>query len=238
MAGGVRASARERPLAIDRASWPHCSQRRTRAQVEQQVLAVRGRTGWGPRLIASDRCRAHNGLRDPRAPWPLTRAAPAARGVRALRVAVPGRSAAHARQALSALPAPRADGEVFRDEHAATVTAFAARALIWFRDRGIVARRLMTDGAWSYTHNRAWREVFTSAASATSSPRPKRHAGTGRWSASTRRWNASGPRVGATAAAPPELRAATLAPYNMRRPHSSLDRRPLISRPHNLSGED
>src|SRR3954452_19195068 len=51
-----------------------------------------------------------------------------------------------------------------------------------------------------------------------------------------RRHAATAPRVCAHAAQQTELGAATLAPYNMRRPHSSLDRRPLISRAHNLSG--
>jgi hypothetical protein len=35
------------------------------------------------------------------------------------------------------------------------VTAFTARALSWFERHGISARRVMTDGAWTYTHNRA-----------------------------------------------------------------------------------
>ena len=42
-------------------------------------------------------------------------------------------------------------GELLDDERATTVTAFVQRALAWFADHGITSRRLMTDGAWSYT---------------------------------------------------------------------------------------
>jgi transposase len=51
-------------------------------------------------------------------------------------------------------------GELLADEKAATVTAFMQRALAWFADRGITTRRLMTDGAWAYTHNRSLAELF------------------------------------------------------------------------------
>src|SRR3954464_14909879 len=44
-------------------------------------------------------------------------------------------------------------GELLGDERAATVTAFTERALAWFARQGIGTRRVMTDGAWSYTHN-------------------------------------------------------------------------------------
>ena len=48
-------------------------------------------------------------------------------------------------------------GELLTDERADTTTAFVKRALAWLAQRDISARRLMTDGAWSYTHNRALR---------------------------------------------------------------------------------
>src|SRR5216684_772455 len=40
--------------------------------------------------------------------------------------------------------------ELHDDEKAATVTAFVTRALAWFEERGVVARRLMTDNAFTY----------------------------------------------------------------------------------------
>jgi hypothetical protein len=51
-------------------------------------------------------------------------------------------------------------GELLGDERAATVTAFVERALAWFADRAITARRVMTDGAWSYTRNRGLRDLL------------------------------------------------------------------------------
>jgi transposase len=50
--------------------------------------------------------------------------------------------------------------ELLDDERAPTVTAFVERALAFFAERGIVARRLMTDNAWAYTHNRSLRELL------------------------------------------------------------------------------
>ena len=52
-------------------------------------------------------------------------------------------------------------GELLDDERADTVTAFVNRALAWFAEHGITTQRLMTDGAWSYTHNRALAELLT-----------------------------------------------------------------------------
>src|SRR3954465_7869601 len=46
--------------ARDRSSRPHRSPRRTPTAVEQQVLAARERTGWGPRLIAGETGIAHS----------------------------------------------------------------------------------------------------------------------------------------------------------------------------------
>jgi len=50
--------------------------------------------------------------------------------------------------------------ELLGDERAATVTAFTERALNWLAARGIRAKRVMTDNAWSYTHNNSLRELF------------------------------------------------------------------------------
>jgi transposase len=40
--------------ALDRSSRPHRSPTRTAAAIEERVCAARERTGWGPRLIASE----------------------------------------------------------------------------------------------------------------------------------------------------------------------------------------
>jgi transposase InsO family protein len=51
-------------------------------------------------------------------------------------------------------------GELLEDEKAGTVTAFLQRALAWFAGHDITCRRLMTDGAWSYTRNAVLRELL------------------------------------------------------------------------------
>jgi hypothetical protein len=51
--------------------------------------------------------------------------------------------------------------ELHDDERAATVTAFVERALDWFAHRGIHAKRLMTDNAFTYIHNRSLCELLT-----------------------------------------------------------------------------
>ena len=50
--------------------------------------------------------------------------------------------------------------ELHADEKAATVTGFLERALAFFADHGITAKRLMTDNAFSYVKNRSLRELL------------------------------------------------------------------------------
>jgi transposase InsO family protein len=131
-------------------------------------------------------------------------------------------------------------GELLPDERADTVTAFTTRALAWFDQRGIHARRLMTDGAWTYTNNRALRALLTE--------RNIRHIVTPPY---TPRWNGKVERFHQTMerewAKGLRYRNSTarnralphwLRHYNERRPHSSLGGQPPISRAHNLSGQD
>jgi transposase InsO family protein len=131
-------------------------------------------------------------------------------------------------------------GELLADERAATVMAFTARALAWFAGRGISTRRLMTDGAWSYTRNRALRELLIQ--------REIRHIVTPPY---TPRWNGKVERFHQTMerewAKGVRYRNSTarnhalphwLEHYNTRRPHSALHGQPPISRIHNLSGQD
>ena len=51
--------------------------------------------------------------------------------------------------------------ELHGDEKAATVTGFVERALGFFAEHGIVAKRLMTDNGFSYVKNRSLRELLT-----------------------------------------------------------------------------
>ena len=53
--------------------------------------------------------------------------------------------------------------ELHADERADTVTGFVERALGFFAGHGITARRLQTDNAWTYIHNRGLRELLDRA---------------------------------------------------------------------------
>ena len=131
-------------------------------------------------------------------------------------------------------------GELLADEKAATTTAFVQRALDWFAGHGITARRVMTDGAWNYTHNPALHELLAQ--------RGIRHIVTPPY---TPRWNGKVERFHQTMerewAKGLRYRNSTarnralphwLRHYNQRRPHSSLGGQPPISRAHNLPGQD
>ena len=50
--------------------------------------------------------------------------------------------------------------ELHNDEKAVTVTGFLERALAFFAEHGIAAKRLMTDNAFSYVKNRSLRELL------------------------------------------------------------------------------
>src|SRR5262245_62019474 len=50
--------------------------------------------------------------------------------------------------------------ELYNDEKAATVTGFVERALAFFAEHGITAKRLMTDNGFSYVKNRSLRELL------------------------------------------------------------------------------
>ena len=131
-------------------------------------------------------------------------------------------------------------GELLADEKAATVTAFMQRALAWFADRGVPTKRVMTDGAWSYTHNRALRDLFAE--------RDIRHIVTPpytpRWNGKVERFHQTMEREWAKGLRYRNHHARNhalphwLAHYNERRPHSSLGGQPPTSRAHNLSGQD
>lgn len=131
-------------------------------------------------------------------------------------------------------------GELLDDERAATLTAFVERALAWFARHGITTRRVMTDGAWSYTHNRDLRELFASRAIRHIVTPPY----TPRWNGKVERFHQTMEREWAKGLRYRNHHARNqalphwLAHYNERRPHSSLDGRPPISRAHNLSGHD
>jgi transposase InsO family protein len=128
--------------------------------------------------------------------------------------------------------------ELHPDERAATVTGFLERALAFFEQHGITARRLMTDNAFSYVKNRSLRELLAEHAikHLTTEPyRPRTNGKVERFHQTMGREWAYGLAYRShhdRAAALPHW----LDHYNTRRPHSSLGDRPPISRVHNVRG--
>jgi transposase InsO family protein len=128
--------------------------------------------------------------------------------------------------------------ELHPDERAATVTGFVEHALAFFAEHGIVAKRLMTDNAFSYVKNRSLRELLTAhdIQHLTTEPyRPRTNGKVERFHQTMGREWAYGLSYQShrqRAQALPHW----LDHYNRRRPHSSLGDRPPISRVHNVRG--
>ncbi len=128
--------------------------------------------------------------------------------------------------------------ELHPDERADTVAAFCLRALEFFEARGIAAKRLISDNAWTYTKNRALREILEQRAIKHLLIKPRRPQTNGKverfQQTMAREWGygmsyrSSADRAKAL---PHWLRY-----YNERRPHSSIGDRPPISRVHDVRG--
>ena len=263
------AERRDGSWAQDRPSTPHRQPARVSDTVHDQVCQARQRTGWGPRLIASElgmahatvsRCLQRRGMsRLPRAPrdpvrrfeWPCPGDLLQMDTKRLARFTRPGhkmtgdryRSGAEKRQRVgweychSIIDdhSRLAYTEIHADEQAATVTAFVKRALAWFAGHGITARRLQTDNAWTYIHNRSLRELLAEHGirHRRIPPRtPKRNGKVERYQQTLAREWAYGQRYRNS-----DCRAAALTiwleHYNFTRNHSSLSNRPPISRVRN-----
>ena len=128
--------------------------------------------------------------------------------------------------------------ELQADEKAATVTGFLERALSFFAEHGIVAKRLMTDNGFSYVKNRSLRDLLAQHGirHLTTEPyRPRTNGKVERFHQTMAREWAYGLSYRShrqrNQALPHWIRH-----YNTHRPHSSLKDRPPISRVHNLCG--
>jgi transposase InsO family protein len=128
--------------------------------------------------------------------------------------------------------------ELHDDERAGTVTAFTARALAWFARRGVVARRLMTDGAWAYTRNRSLADLLAGRGVRHLVTRPYRPQTNGKverfHQTMSREW-----AYGVLYRSHRHRQAALrywLCHHNERRPHSALGGQAPISRVRNLCG--
>jgi transposase InsO family protein len=128
--------------------------------------------------------------------------------------------------------------ELHDDEKAATVTGFLERALAFFAEHGIAAKRLMTDNSWSYTHNRSLAELLARhrIRHLTTAPfRPRTNGKVERFHQTMAREWAYGVSYRSSRHRSTAL-PHWLDHYNRRRPHSSLGNRPPISRVHNVRG--
>jgi transposase InsO family protein len=130
--------------------------------------------------------------------------------------------------------------ELHEDEKAATVTAFTERALDWFDLHGITAKRLMTDNAFTYIHNRSMRELLAAREIKHLRTKPYRPQTNGK----VERFHQTMAREWAYGLSYRSHRHRNralphwLKHYNTRRPHSGIENRPPISRVHNLRGQD
>jgi transposase InsO family protein len=122
--------------------------------------------------------------------------------------------------------------ELHRDERANTVTEFVERALGFFAEHGITVRRLQTDNAFAYIHNRGLRALLArhTIQHRRIPPRtPKRNGKVERYQQTLAREWAYGQRYRSS-----DARAAALPHwinhYNTTRPHSAIGNRPPISR--------
>lgn len=130
--------------------------------------------------------------------------------------------------------------EVLADARAATVTGFIQRALAFYAEHGIQPKRLMSDNAWSYTHNGSLRELLAHHGIRhlrTKPYRPRTNGKVERFIATLEReW-----AYGLVYASSEHRRKALpywLDHYNRSRPHSSLGGRPPISRVRNVCRQD
>ena len=128
--------------------------------------------------------------------------------------------------------------ELHDNEKAATVTGFVERALAFFAEHGITAKRLMTDNTFSYVHNRSLRELLAQHGVRHLTTEPYRPRTNGK----VERFHQTMAREWAYGLAYRSHRHRNAAlphwldNYNRRRPHSSIGDRPPISRVHNVRG--
>jgi len=130
--------------------------------------------------------------------------------------------------------------ELHPDERASTVVSFVERALVFFDSHGIRTKRLTSDNAWAYTKNRALRQLLRRRGIRhllIEKRRPQTNGKVERYQQTLKREWALGQIYRSS-----DHRAAALSHwldhYNTPRPHSALNRRPPISRVHNVSRQD
>ena len=130
--------------------------------------------------------------------------------------------------------------ELFDDQRAASVVTFVEHALAFYRGQGMTVRRILTDNAWSYTHNRALAELLAGERIEHWTIRPYRARTNGKverfHQTMAREWG-----YGLTYRSSEHRERALqhwLLYYNEQRRHSEIGDRPPISRVRNLPGQD
>jgi transposase InsO family protein len=130
--------------------------------------------------------------------------------------------------------------ELHQNEKAATVTGFVERGLAFYQAQGIEPKRLLSDNAFVYRHNRSLRQLLNGQGIKHLFIRPRRPQTNGkveRYQQTLKREWALGQSYRSS-----DHRARALSDwlryYNERRPHSSLGGRSPISRVHNVSRQD
>jgi transposase InsO family protein len=130
--------------------------------------------------------------------------------------------------------------EIHDDQRAATVVGFLERALAFYAEHGITAKRLMTDNGWSYVKSRDLRRLLERHGIRHLKTKPYRPRTNGKverfHQTMAREW-----AYGLVYRTHHERAAALphwLDHYNRTRLHSSLGGRPPISRVHNLRRQD
>jgi len=260
--------------ADDRRSTPRHQPRLTSALDHERVCAARRRTGWGPRLIASEismphstvsRCLARRGLsRAPRTPreavrrfeWPCPGDLLQMDTKRFARFSRPGHALTGERYRSGAERRERVGhqfvhsiiddhsrlvfSELHRDERASTVTEFVERALAFFGGYGIHPRRLQTDNALAYVHNRSLAELLAGRGieQRRIPPRtPKRNGKIERYQQTLKREWGLGQRYRSSQHRELAL-PHWLEHYNTTRRHSGIGNRPPVSRVRKVLGQD
>jgi transposase InsO family protein len=128
--------------------------------------------------------------------------------------------------------------EILASEDGQACAAFLARALVWYREQGIVVERVLTDNAGAY-RSRPWRLVCAQNRLRRRFTRPYRPQTNGKAEALIktllREWayRFAYPTSNHRSRALPSY----LRWYNHRRPHSSLGGRPPISRVSHVCGQ-
>src|SRR5436189_4299007 len=130
--------------------------------------------------------------------------------------------------------------ELHRDEKAATVTGFVERGLAFYARHGIVAKRLMSDNAWTYTHNRGLARLLADHGIKhllIPARRPQVNGKVERYQQTLKREWALG-QIYRSSQHRADALTYWLRHYNEQRPHSALDGHPPISRAPNLLRQD